>query len=71
MLEKTNFKIGLDVGSTTIKCVVLKDDEIIFKSYQRHKEMVKEKAKGGILDIFTNISEWFNERKYKDDNRKF
>lgn len=36
------------------------------------KEMVKEKAKGGILDIFTNISEWFNERRYKDDDdRKF
>lgn len=51
MLEKTNFKIGLDVGSTTIKCVVLKDDEIIFKSYQRHKAMVKEKS----IELLTKI----------------
>ena len=30
-------KIGLDVGSTTLKCVVLDDNnKILFKSYKRH-----------------------------------
>ncbi len=44
MLRDTNFKIGLDVGSTTIKCVVFKEQNIVFKSYERHKAMIKEKA---------------------------
>ena len=30
-------KVGLDVGSTTIKCVVLDDqNNIVYKSYERH-----------------------------------
>jgi len=34
-------KIGLDIGSTTIKCVVLNDKkEIIYKSYQRHYSQI-------------------------------
>ena len=29
-------RIGLDVGSTTIKCVVLNDeDQIVYESYER------------------------------------
>ena len=31
-------RIGLDVGSTTVKAIVLDDDEnIIYRSYERHK----------------------------------
>ncbi len=38
-------RIGLDVGSTTLKCVVLdKDENIIFKSYERHYSQIKEKT---------------------------
>lgn len=40
-------KIGLDVGSTTLKCVVLdndKDKNIIYKSYERHYSAVAEKV---------------------------
>ncbi|HCP14511.1 MAG TPA: 2-hydroxyglutaryl-CoA dehydratase, partial [Peptococcaceae bacterium] len=34
-------KIGLDIGSTTIKCVVLNDKkEIIYRSYQRHYSQI-------------------------------
>lgn len=29
-------KIGLDVGSTTVKSVVIKNDKVIFSSYERH-----------------------------------
>ena len=37
-------KIGLDVGSTTIKSVVLDDDnQIVFKSYERHYSQITEK----------------------------
>ncbi len=36
-------KIGLDVGSTTLKCVVLDDDNrIIYKSYKRHFAQITE-----------------------------
>ncbi len=36
-------KIGLDVGSTTLKCVVLNDNnEIIYKSYKRHFAQITE-----------------------------
>ena len=37
-------KIGLDVGSTTIKCVVLDDsNQIVYKSYERHFSQITEK----------------------------
>ncbi len=36
-------RIGLDVGSTTLKCVVLDDnDNIIYKSYKRHFAQITE-----------------------------
>ncbi len=38
-------RIGLDIGSTTIKCAVLnEEDELIYQSYHRHMAQVKEKA---------------------------
>ena len=37
-------KIGLDVGSTTIKCVALDDqDQILFESYERHYSQITQK----------------------------
>lgn len=39
------YQVGIDVGSTTIKFVVLNEQrEIIYKSYERHKSRVREKA---------------------------
>jgi activator of 2-hydroxyglutaryl-CoA dehydratase len=30
-------RIGIDIGSTTIKCVVLDDDaNVLYSTYQRH-----------------------------------
>ena len=38
-------KIGLDIGSTTIKCVVLdENDNLIYKAYERHYSHIVEKA---------------------------
>ena len=38
-------KVGLDVGSTTIKCVVLDDtDHIIYSTYERHLSHILEKS---------------------------
>ena len=39
------YKVGIDVGSTTIKCVVLDETHnIVYKSYRRHRAMIKEKV---------------------------
>ena len=38
-------KVGLDVGSTTIKCVVLDDaDKIVYSTYERHFSHIVEKS---------------------------
>ncbi len=38
-------RVGLDIGSTTIKCVVLDDrDRLIFSDYQRHYSHILEKS---------------------------
>ena len=38
-------KIGLDVGSTTIKCVVLdEEDRILYSSYHRHYSQITQKT---------------------------
>ena len=38
-------RIGLDVGSTTLKCVVLdSDDNNLFQSYERHFSQIREKT---------------------------
>ena len=39
-------RVGLDIGSTTIKCVVLNDaGEILFSTYERHFSHILEKGK--------------------------
>ena len=49
-------RIGIDVGSTTIKCVVLDDNnQIIHNSYERHFAMITEKTKEvmeGLIEKF-------------------
>ena len=53
-------RIGIDIGSTTIKCVVLDDaGNLIHKSYERHYAMITEKAREvikGLIEKF-NITE--------------
>ena len=49
-LEVSFVRLGIDVGSTTVKLVLLNDDdEIIYKKYERHMSGVFEKA-GEMLD---------------------
>ncbi len=46
------YKLGLDVGSTTIKAVVLdENDNVVYKSYERHKSRVREMAYDKILEL--------------------
>lgn len=43
----TILRIGIDIGSTTVKVVVLDDnDQTIFQAYERHMSKVREKTCG-------------------------
>ena len=45
-MPDTQLRIGLDVGSTTIKCVVLNEqDEIIYSCYDRHYSLITQKTR--------------------------
>ena len=44
--EVYSMRVGLDIGSTTIKCVVLNEnDGILYSTYERHFSHILEKAK--------------------------
>ena len=53
ILSSNNLIIGLDVGSTTVKAVVMdrKSQEVLWKDYQRHETKQPEKE----LDFLTII----------------
>lgn len=49
-------KIGLDIGSTTIKCVVIEDNgNILYRSYERHYSKITEKT----TEILENVRQKF------------
>ena len=38
-------RLGLDIGSTTIKCIILDDNEkLIYSAYERHYSHIREKT---------------------------
>lgn len=49
-------KIGLDIGSTTIKCVVLdENNKILYKSYQRHYSVITQKTASILKEVEANV----------------
>lgn len=39
-------RIGLDIGSTTVKCVVLDEkNELVYKTYERHYSQITQKLR--------------------------
>lgn len=51
-------RIGLDVGSTTMKCVVLdQNQKIIYKDYRRHRSNIKEVAMQFVDDIKDHLKD--------------
>lgn len=52
------YKIGMDIGSTTIKIVVLNDyNDIIYKSYERHQARIREAAFEALSSLVSLLSE--------------
>ncbi|MGN0633503.1 MAG: acyl-CoA dehydratase activase-related protein [Oscillospiraceae bacterium] len=45
------FDLGIDVGSTTVKTVILKDNEIIYSKYERHFSKVRETVAAQLREI--------------------
>lgn len=56
-MKKSGIIIGLDIGSTTAKIVALKDGEEIYRCYERHYSMVREKALELVLRIKDKIGD--------------
>lgn len=55
-MEKNELKIGLDIGSTTIKCVVIdQNDNIVYSTYQRHYSKISEKIEEVLSYLKDNI----------------
>ena len=52
-----NVNVGIDIGSTTVKIVVVRDGEIIHKHYERHFSKVREKAVELVTDARSLIGE--------------
>lgn len=49
-------KLGLDIGSTTIKCVVLDDEnKLIYSTYERHYSRITEKIAEILALVRTRI----------------
>ncbi len=54
-------RLGLDVGSTTIKCVVLDDqNQVVHHSYERHFSHIVEKAS----ELLANLEEKYGEAEF-------
>ena len=46
-------KLGIDIGSTTVKLVVIDDEnKIIYKRYERHMSNVMEKVTELLEDLY-------------------
>ena len=49
-------RIGMDVGSTTLKCVAIDDDnKILYSAYERHYSHISEKSAKMLQDILENV----------------
>ena len=50
-------RIGIDIGSTTVKVVLLNDqDEVIFRTYERHMSKVREKTAEMLEQLNSKLS---------------
>lgn len=52
------YKIGLDIGSTTLKAIVLDDhDQIVYKSYERHKSKVRSMTLDKFIELHAIVKD--------------
>ncbi|HBL84835.1 MAG: 2-hydroxyglutaryl-CoA dehydratase [Clostridiales bacterium GWF2_38_85] len=51
------FSVGIDIGSTTAKIVLLKDKTVVFEKYERHFSQVRQKT----LDLLEQVRTYIND----------
>ena len=52
-MNKTFYKVGIDIGSTTVKVAFLdENDNLIFSDYKRHFANIRETLKGLMEDAY-------------------
>ena len=55
---KNQIRVGLDIGSTTLKAVVLgENDELLYENYERHFSQISEKAAEMLKDILAVVGD--------------
>ncbi|WP_165026361.1 acyl-CoA dehydratase activase [Dysgonomonas sp. ZJ279] len=58
MQNKIQYKMGVDVGSTTVKIVVLDSDlQIIYKTYRRHQANIQQTLIDGLREVIEQFSD--------------
>ncbi|MCR5784745.1 MAG: 2-hydroxyacyl-CoA dehydratase [Eubacterium sp.] len=58
MLEGFFYKLGIDIGSTTVKVALLDEkDELLFSDYERHFANIRETLKGLLEKAFNEVGE--------------
>ncbi len=50
-MESSQLALGLDVGSTTVKAVVLREGEVVFSDYRRHHADVRGELRDLVEDV--------------------
>ena len=50
-------RLGLDIGSTTIKLVLYKNNEIQYSIYKRHSSDIK----GTLLEVLNELNDAFSD----------
>ena len=57
MMVQYMLRVGIDIGSTTIKCAVINEnEEIIYKDYKRHKSSIT----ASLVTLLKGIQKEFN-----------
>ena len=52
-INKSEYSLGIDIGSTTVKAAILdKDNKLIYSDYRRHFADIRETLKGLLEDAF-------------------
>lgn len=59
-MQEELLKLGLDIGSTTIKAVVLQGDQVLYQSYDRHHSDMKK----ALTQVFYRLGQAFPREKF-------
>ncbi len=51
MCNNERCSLGIDIGSTTVKCVLMQNDKILFRDYRRHLSRVRQTTLQMLKDI--------------------